>query len=447
MGGFPLPGRMKGAGLPGWGGPVAGRPDAGGRVPERAVPKRGGAAHCFSPVRKLHIAARNGGGYAVANGLRAGPFVSRRGKAPAGGARGQSIDAGTVSGMSVDYQSPLRLRLDREALLSNYRWLREMSAPGACGAVIKANAYSLGAPGVMDILAAEGCRDFFVATWAEVLEVEAHLGEGCGLSVLHGVREADMAVALASRARPVLNSAEQIARWKAANGGPCDVMIDTGMNRLGLGIDDLDMSLLDGLEIDTLVSHLVAPEEEHHLNDIQRMLFADVAKRVKAKRRSLSASAGICRGKDYAFDLTRPGIALYGGVPHPAADGHIRQVVTPQVQVLQRRTVRGGESVGYGATFVADRTMETATIHLGYADGYSRVFSNLGAAQKDGAHLPVIGRISMDLVTLDVSDSPDLREGDWVDIDYDLPMTSMLSGLTQYELLTQLGRRFERLWF
>lgn len=348
--------------------------------------------------------------------------------------------------MSVDYRSPLRLRLDREALLSNYRWLREMSAPGACGAVIKANGYSLGAAGVMDILAAEGCRDFFVATWAEALEVQDRLGADLALNVLHGVREEDMALALASPARPVLNSAEQIARWKAANGGPCDVMIDTGMNRLGLSPDDLDMSLFDGLEIDTLVSHLVAPEEEHHLNAIQLMLFKDVASRVKAKRRSLSASAGICRGKDYVFDLTRPGIALYGGVPHPAAEGHIRQVVTPQVEILQRRTVKGGESVGYGATFVADRTMETATIHLGYADGYTRVFSNLGSAGKDGAHLPVIGRVSMDLITLDVTDRPELREGDWVDIDYDLPMTSMLSGLTQYELLTQLGRRFDRIW-
>lgn len=348
--------------------------------------------------------------------------------------------------MSVDYRSPLRLRLDREALLSNYRWLREMSAPGACGAVIKANGYSLGAVGVMEHLAAEGCRDFFVATWAEALEVQGHLGEGVGLNVLHGVREEDMTIALASPARPVLNSAAQIARWKAANGGPCDVMIDTGMSRLGLSLDGLDMSLFDGLEIDTLVSHLVAPEEEHPLNDIQLMLFKAAADQVPAKRRSLSASAGICRGKDYVFDLTRPGIALYGGVPHPVADGHIRQVVTPQVEVLQRRTVKGGESVGYGATYVADRTMETATIHLGYADGYSRVFSNLGAAMKDGAHLPVIGRVSMDLVTLDVTDCPELQEGDWVDIDYELPMTAMLSGLSQYELLTQLGRRFDRYW-
>jgi alanine racemase len=332
--------------------------------------------------------------------------------------------------MSMDYQSPLRLRLDRQALVSNYSWLREQSGGAACGAAIKANGYGLGAEGVMQHLAAEGCRDFFVATWEEAQHIEPLLGEGVSLSVFHGVRPEDMEIARASRARPVLNSAAQIARWKEAGGGPCDVMIDTGMNRLGLSLDGLDMGLFDGLEIDTLMSHLVSAEDDHHLNDIQLMLFREMAGKVKAMRYSLANSAGICRGADFAFDLTRPGIALYGGTPTLDCELNIQAVVTPQAEILQRRTVRGGESVGYGADFIADRTMETATINIGYADGFARIFSGSGAALKDGARLPVIGRVSMDLVTIDVNECPSLQEGDWVDIDYDLGYTALVSGLS-----------------
>ena len=348
--------------------------------------------------------------------------------------------------MSMEYQSPLRLRLDSAALISNYRWLKEKSGSAACGAAIKANGYGLGAEGVMDRLAAEGCRDFYVATWEEAQHLESRLNDNVSLSVFHGVRPEDMDIALASRARPVLNSEAQIARWKAANGGPCDVMIDTGMNRLGLSMDGLDMGLFEGLEIDTLMSHLVSAEEEHHLNDIQLMLFRDISKRVPAKRYSLANSAGVCRGADFAFDLTRPGIALYGGNPHPDCALGIMPVVLPQAEILQRRTVRGGETVGYGATFTADRTMETATLNIGYADGYARIFSGSGAALKNGARLPVIGRVSMDLVTIEVMSCPELKEGDWVDIDYDLSYTSLVSGLSEYELLTRLGHRFERYW-
>lgn len=348
--------------------------------------------------------------------------------------------------MDLHYQSPLRLKLDRAALLSNYRWLKERSGNAACGAAIKANGYGLGAVEVMEHLAGAGCRDFFVATWAEALAVQNGLREGMMLSVLHGVRPEDMGIALASPARPVLNSAEQIARWKAADGGPCDVMIDTGMNRLGLSLNDLDISLFDGLEIDTLLSHLVNAEEDHPLNDVQLRIFTEVRSRVPAKRYSLANSAGICRGEAYAFDLTRPGLALYGGIAHFECEGAIQSVVTPQAEILQRRTVRGGESVGYGATFVADRTMETATINIGYADGYTRILSGAGSAMKEDARLPVIGRVSMDLVTIDVMERPDLNEGDWVDIDYDLSYTSLLSGLSQYELLTRLGERFDRYW-
>mgnify|MGYP000931538575 FL=1 len=348
--------------------------------------------------------------------------------------------------VTVIPSSPLRLSLSTEALVSNWQWLRDQGGSAACGAAIKADGYGLGAHGVLKHLAYAGCRDFFVATWAEALDILPVLDDGLSLSVLHGVREEDMAVALASRARPVLNSAQQVARWKEAGGGACDVMIDTGMNRLGISMDGMDKSLLDGLEIDTLMSHLACADEEHHLNGIQLMLFGEAKKRFAAKRYSLANSAGICLGPDYAFDLTRPGLALYGGMARSECEGNIAPVVTPQAQVLQRRTVEGGESVGYGATFVADRTMEAATINIGYADGYTRIFSNSGTALYNGAMLPVIGRVTMDLVTIDVSAAPEIAEGEWVDMEFDLSFIAMLNDISQYELLTGLGNRFARIW-
>lgn len=354
--------------------------------------------------------------------------------------------AGLLGLMTTSSNAPLRLSLSARALADNWRWLRGQGGAPACGAAIKADGYGTGAVGALAVLTKAGCRDFFVATWAEAAELLPHLTDGVNLSVLHGVRAEDMPVALGSRARPVLNSAEQVARWRQAGGGACDVMIDSGMNRLGLSLNGLDPALLDGLQIETLMSHLACADEDHHLNGIQLMLFRDVKTRVAAKRYSLANSAGICLGADYGFDLTRPGLALYGGIARPECEGNIAPVVTPQAQILQRRTVAGGESVGYGATYVAERTLQTATIHIGYADGYTRIFSNAGMARRGDAMLPVIGRVSMDLVTIDVSAMPELAEGDWVDLEFDLALTSMVSGVSQYELLTGLHRRFDRVW-
>jgi alanine racemase len=167
-----------------------------------------------------------------------------------------------------------------------------------------------------------------------------------------------------------------------------------------------------------------------------------------AKRLSLANSAGIClhgrSGADFAVDLTRPGLALYGGIPRAEAIGHITQVATPLAQILQRRTVRAGESVGYNALFTATRDTDVAIVNVGYADGYLRGFSCNGTAE--AGRLPVLGRVSMDMIALGVDAAPDLGEGDWVSIDYNLPTAAAQSGLSQYELLTGLGQRFERVW-
>ena len=337
----------------------------------------------------------------------------------------------------------LRLRLDSQSLQSNWRWLRR-SAGVPAGAAVKADGYGLGAVEVTRLLADAGCRDFFVSTWAEA-EALGKLPDGAELCVLHGVGPDDISAAIASTARPVLNTPEQVARWKeTASGRPCDVMIDTCMNRLGLRTDQLDV--IDGLEIHTLHSHLACADEDSAMNAVQRNRFAAVAATVKARRYSLANSAGICLGRDYGFDLVRPGLALYGGVPREEAAGHIAQVAFPEAEVVQRRVIRAGETCGYGATWTASADTQAAILNIGYADGYLRCFAGKGSASVDGKSLPLIGRVSMDLIALDVSAAPELREGDWVTLDYDLPQAAAASGLSQYELLTGLSDRLERRW-
>lgn len=339
--------------------------------------------------------------------------------------------------------APLRLIIDGDALADNWRALQRLSGRAACGAAIKANGYGLGVEQVVLRLAQAGCRDFFVATWAEAAVFPPF---GLSLSVLHGVREADMPAALAGAARPVLNTPEQVARWKMAGGGPCDVMVDTGINRLGVSPDEVRAGLLEGLSIDTLMSHLACADEDAAMNARQRDLFAGLTGRTGARRLSLANSAGIALGADYRFDLTRPGLALYGGVPRPELAGVVRQVVQPQAEILQRRRVRMGEGVGYNATWTAPADTEVAILNLGYADGYGRAFSDRGQAGIGTTRLPVIGRVSMDLLAIDVTAAPDLAEGDWVAIDLRLSEAAAASGLSQYELLTGLGARYDRVW-
>ena len=347
----------------------------------------------------------------------------------------------------IEVPSPLRLRLDRAALVANWRWLAAQSGAAACGAALKANGYGLGARAVMHHLAAAGCRDFFVATWAEAAALMP-LPQGVLLSVLHGVGASDMVAACTLPVRPVLGSVEQVSRWReAGEGRPCDVMVDTGMNRLGLRVEEALGGALADLRIETLLSHLASADEDSAQNAQQLAAFRTVRDAIPARRYSLANSAGICLGPDFAFDLTRPGIALYGGTPRREAAGHIRQVAFPETRVLQVRDVPAGEAVGYGAAWTAQRNSRIAVANLGYADGFLRCHAGTGAmASWRGHALPLIGRVSMDLVAFDVSDAAAIEEGDWLALGYDLPTVSSASGLSQYELLTGLGARFERIW-
>ena len=337
-----------------------------------------------------------------------------------------------------------RLTVDRAALVANWRAFAAAGGAAACGAAIKADGYGLGARGVADALVAAGCRDLFVAHWHEVAEL-GPLPPDVRVAVLHGVMADDMAAALASPAVPVLVTAAQVAAWKAT-GRPCDVMVDTGMNRLGLSIAEARSGLLDGLALDTLHSHLACSEDRTHpLNEVQRAAFADLAAAVPARRHALANSGGIGLGAGYCFSLTRPGIGLYGGGPGPTGEP-LAAVASLSSRIIQLRDVPAGASIGYGATFTADRALRVAVVALGYADGYPRSLSNRGAAIVGDVRCPLVGRVSMDLTVFDVTGAPGLGEGDWLDIDFGLADAARASGRTEYELLVGLGARYARVY-
>lgn len=345
--------------------------------------------------------------------------------------------------MTQEPPRTLRLRFDGEALAENWRALDRLSGSASAGAAVKANGYGLGIERVIPVLAEAGCRAYFVAHWSEVAPVLRHV-PGEQVSVLHGPLSAEDAdYARATGVRPVINSLHQARVWLESGGGACDLMLDTGINRLGLSPREVADPLVARLEVETLMSHLASAEEDSATNERQRSLFEELAARVPHRRRSLANSAGIGLGAGYALDLTRPGLSLYGGVPRAELAPHIRQVAFPQAAVIQLRNVEPGDRVGYNGTWTASRPTRAATVSLGYADGYLRCWSGKGALSHDGTRMPLLGLVSMDMVVVDCSAVPDLREGDWLDLPYDLPTAAAESGLSQYELLTTLGNRYD----
>ncbi|MBC7520480.1 MAG: alanine racemase [Sandarakinorhabdus sp.] len=345
-------------------------------------------------------------------------------------------------------QSPpnAHLIVDTAALADNWRVFAAASGPADCGAAVKADGYGLGARAVADALVAAGCRDLFVAHWHEVAALES-LPAGVRINVLHGVAAAEMPAALASRAVPVLVTAAQVAAWKPT-GRPCDVMVDTGLNRLGLSLAEAVSGLLDGLALDTLHSHLACGEiPGHPLNETQRAAFADLAARIPARRHALANSGGLTLGDGYRFSLSRPGIGLYGGGAAPAG-ARLLPVAGLAARIVQCRDVAAGATIGYGATYTAARPMRIAIAALGYADGYPRSLSNAGAALVGGKVCPGVGRISMDLSAYDVTDVDPraVEEDSFLTIDFDLARTAAASGRTEYELLTGLGARYARIY-
>lgn len=337
----------------------------------------------------------------------------------------------------------LRLRIDKTALANNWRALDRMSGAAEAGAAVKANAYGLGTEHVLPSLLDAGARQFFVAHWSEVADVLAYT-PGNTIAVLHGVSNAEEAAyARATSAIPVINTLAQAQTWHESGGGACHLMVDTGINRLGVSPADIGDPAIAALEIDTLLSHLASADEDSDKNTAQMQAFHSLAGELPARRYSLANSAGIALGGEYHFDLTRPGLALYGGVPRPELATAIRQVLQIEAAVLQIRDVSAGDEVGYNAKWKAKQPTRVATISLGYADGILRVWGKFGALHHGESRLPILGRVSMDMITVDCTGT-DLAEGDYCRLSYDLPRVSENSGMSQYELLTVLGERFQR---
>jgi alanine racemase len=365
----------------------------------------------------------------------------------------KSIPQGTLLSPEANQAAALAaatgvLTVDLDAIVANWRKLEKTAVPAECAAVVKADGYGCGAEQVARALAGAGCKTFFVATLDEARVVRA-AAPAAAIYVLGGFFQNTGNAYAKFDCKPVIGDLNELAEWdvfcrRSGWSGGAAIHIDTGMNRLGLRTDEI--AHLDGLDIHTLHSHLACADEDSAMNQVQLDRFAAVAATVAAKRYALANSAGICLGRDYSFDLVRPGLALYGGVPRDEAIGHIAQVAFPEAEIVQRRKIRPGETCGYGATWTAQADTEAAIVNIGYADGYLRCFAGKGAASANGKVLPLIGRVSMDLIALDVSAAPDLAEGDWVTLDYALPSAAEATGLSQYELLTGLSDRLERRW-
>jgi alanine racemase len=337
--------------------------------------------------------------------------------------------------------APLRLRLDGAALADNYRRHRDLAGVPAIPAV-KADGYGLGAREVVRRLEAAGASAFAVATWPEALALDRPDLE---LLILHGFTApvAEAAAAL-PRARPALNTTAQVAAWATAfPDRPADLMVDTGMNRLGIAPSEVAAAVA-AVPIHTIHSHLAcADDPTHPLTRQQLETFRAVVATTPGHAHALANSAGIHWGPDFSFSAVRPGLGLFGGRPHPAAQS--LRVVTPEAQVIQVRHVPAGQTVGYGATWTARTNSRIATVNIGYADGIPRAVAPHLYLTAGPKRLPVAGIISMDMLAVDATHT-DVTEGDWLQLDWDLPTLADAIGASQFELLVRLGPRFDRVW-
>lgn len=289
-------------------------------------------------------------------------------------------------------------------------------------------------------MAGAGARVFFTATCGEALAVRACLGEGPQIFVLNGPLGDDVQHFAGARLTPVLNSLAQIELWSAR--GPAALHIDTGMNRLGIGPEELANAAiaLKGATLALVMSHLAcASDPKHPMNAIQRTRFIDAATLFPKAPLSLASTAGILIGADYHFDLVRPGIGLYGSGGLDADNPKLAVAAIVEAPILQLRDVEPGEAFGYGATSVAEKKLRTATVALGYADGYLRSLGGRGFGVLAGTKLPILGRVSMDLAIVDATSCAEALEGAMVEFlgpNAPLDEIATLAGTAPYELLT-----------
>ena len=355
-----------------------------------------------------------------------------------------------------------RLTIDLAALRRNYTHLAKLAGEADCAAVVKADAYGLGLEPVARALTSEGCRTFFVARAHEGVALR-DLNPSARIHVLDGVTDESLSAIRFNGLVPVLNSTYQIGLWREAGGSePCCIHVDTGMNRLGLRPDEFEMlctdGALDGLKVAMVMTHPACADDPHDpMNAVQREGFERVRALAPNAPHSFCNSAALLGGAP-ALDCVRPGIALYGG---EAVNGRepLETVARLESRIIQRRHVEPGETVGYGATWRAERETELAVCAVGYADGFPRAsgtgvplrrtVQEAGHGAIGGIRVPIVGRVSMDLTIFDVTDVPAdlLRAYDHVEMFGDtisLDDAARAAGTIGYEMLTSLGRRYRR---
>lgn len=359
--------------------------------------------------------------------------------------------------MGTDSAILARLEVDLSAIAANWRALAVRHPSGPVAGVVKADAYGLGAVRVALALHEAGCRHFFTAHLGEAIAIRPTVPGGL-LAVLNGLPPGSEADFVAHGVVPVLGTLGEIERWRAlarllGRRLPALLHLDTGMSRLGLDAGQVgalvdDPARLDGIDCRFVMTHLVSSEVPGDpINAAQRDRFAAACAALPAMARSMANSSGIFLGGDFASDLARPGAALYGINPTPGQANPMRPVVRLSARVLALHDVKAGQSVGYNSTWVAGRPSRIATLGVGYADGWLRSHSGRGHAIFDGAMLPLVGRVSMDLTTFDATEAKRLREGDWLElIGPRRPVDDVAeaAGTNGYEVLTSLGRRYHR---
>ncbi len=359
----------------------------------------------------------------------------------------------------MDGGTAATLRIDLGALVANYTLIAGQVAPASVAGVVKADAYGLGAVQVSQALLAAGCRHFFVAHLCEATALKPHLPLDIPLYVLNGLPPGAEAACAALGAVPVLNSLAQIAGWAETARGlghplPAVIQVDTGMSRLGLTPGERAIlrdrpHLLDGIDLQLVMSHLAcADQPDDAFNREQRARFDAIADQFPGVPRSLDNSGGAMATGVQHGDLVRAGIALYGGAPH-GDPNPMRAVIALDAYILQLRTVPAGAGVGYGLTHRCDRPSHIATLSVGYADGWPRHLSGRGSAYIGGVRAPIVGRVSMDSMAIDVTDIADylLYPGAPVELigpHQTIDAVAAQAGTISYEILTRLGHRYAR---
>lgn len=359
------------------------------------------------------------------------------------------------------------LRIDLAAIVANWRELRSRVRPAECAAVVKANAYGLGASEVTKALAFAGCRVFFVATLDEGVALRGCLkqlicGRACAIFVLNGAPAGAADDVLQHRLVPVLNTLTDVAAWSAVGrrrNRPVQAAlhVDTGMSRLGMPPEELaelteDRQRRTGLDVRYVISHLACADTPDHPLNVRQLEALHAARAALPNASwSIAASSGIFLGGAYWGDMVRPGAALYGVSPVPGQPNPMRGVVRLDAKILQVRQIDRGDTVGYGATHKAIGRARIATVGVGYADGFLRSLSNRGSGFIGAQRVPLVGRVSMDLITFDVSSVSEslAQPGATIElIGPHLPVDAIAqeAGTIGYEILTALGDRYARVY-